>query len=397
VPPGDLPCACAVIDPHRTDSVYPYKYLAGVGVAYKLVQAMSLDPFFKIGRSLLNDLLDLVALGTIADSAPLTGENRIFVKYGLEAINKKPCRTGVEALKRISGVTGDVRSGLLSYTLIPRVNAAGRLDDAGDVVELFITGDIEVAERLAHVLDEQNRNRKKIEARVFSDACEMIDPDNLDSAIVLSSPDWHPGVIGIVASRLLEMYFRPVFLFSEKDGVAKGSARSAPPFHLHNAIAGCSDLLIAFGGHSQAAGLKILSGKLPLFRESINRQVEANIDAGALKPVLEIDAAVTLSDINFGLIKELSLLEPFGESNREPLFGAKDISIINHRIVGNNHLKMQLRQNNVNVDTIGFSMGSHLELIGKNRSMDIVFVPSINEWNGSRTLQLNLRAIRPSV
>jgi single-stranded-DNA-specific exonuclease len=319
------------------------------------------------------------------------------VTYGLEAINKSSCRLGIQALKEKSGIKEDVRSVLLSFTLIPRINAAGRLDDAGDVVELFTTEDEAVAERLASLLDEQNRKRKKIESDVLKSACDMIDPDNLDSAIVLSSPDWHPGVIGIVASRLLDMYNRPVLLFSVKDSVAKGSARSAPPFHLHRAIAACSELLTGFGGHSQAAGLKLSVENLPLFKEKMERLVKESVSVEDMKPVLEIDAAVKFSDINFSLIKELKLLEPYGESNREPHLGAKDISVVNHRIVGNNHLKMQLRQNSINVETIGFSMGEQIKVIGDSLAMDIVFVPSINEWNGSRTLQLNLKAIRPSV
>ncbi len=399
-PPKKLPAATAVIDPHRIDSEYPFKYLAGVGVVFKLIQALfqlGIDPVgsTEYRDAGLEDFLDLVALGTTADSVPLMGENRIFVTYGLKEINKSPCRVGIEALKEVAGIDRDIRSGLLSYTLIPRINAAGRLDDAGEVVELFLTGDPTVAKGIASLLEEQNRKRQKIEGDVFKSALNMINPDDLESAIILSSLEWHPGVIGIVASRLVDIFYRPVFLFSKRDSVAKGSARSIPPLHIYKAISDCSDLLLGFGGHRQAAGLRLLTENLPDFKKQMNLIVEKSLNADDMIPVLEIDAAVKFSDINFNLIKELSLLEPYGDSNKEPLFGAKGIEIINHRIVGDNHLKMQLKQESINVDTIGFSMGNQLRKIGTAPSLDIVFVPCINEWNGAKTLQLNLKAIRP--
>ena len=393
-PPEKLPDAIAVIDPHRKDSEYPFRYLAGVGVAFKLVQALVGAYGNTPVRLKVEEFLDLVALGTIADSVPLTGENRVLVIRGLREINNNSCRPGIKALKEVTGVSGDLRSGRLSFTLIPRINAAGRLDDAGEVVELFLTEDEEKAKATASILDGQNKKRKKIEADVLRSALEMIDPHDLDSAIVLASHDWHPGVIGIVASRLIEKFFRPVFLFSIKDSVAKGSARSIPSFNLFEAISECSSLLLGFGGHSQAAGLSLSSEKLPDFRKQMNLIVEKNLSADDMVPKLEIDAAVKLSDISFNLLKELSLLEPYGVSNREPVFGAKDIKVLDRRIVGDNHLKMRLGQGETSLDTIGFSMGDKIQNIGATSSLDIAFVPNINEWNGTRNLQLNIKAIR---
>lgn len=395
-PPEKLPEAAAVIDPHRKDSEYPFKYLAGVGVVFKLVQALLKELRIESFGSRVEDLLDLAALGTIADSVPLTGENRIIAIHGLKRINSSSCRPGIRALKEAAGIERDVRSGRISYTLIPRINAAGRLDDAGEVVELFLTEDETRAGQIAAILEEQNRKRQKIEGEVLTSALEMIDPRNIDSAIVLSSPDWHPGVIGIVASRLIEMFYRPVFLFSVKDAVAKGSARSIPPLHIYRAISECSDMLLGYGGHRQAAGLRMSAEQLPAFREKMNSIVQAYISADDMVPVLEIDAALKFSDINFSLVKELSLLEPYGDSNREPVFGAKDIKIIDRRIVGEKHLKMKLRQEKINIDTIGFSMCNQLQKIGPASSLDIAFVPCINEWNGARNLQLTLKAIRPN-
>ncbi len=392
-PPEKLPDAAAVVDPHRADSLYPFKYLAGVGVVYKLIQALVQDT----GRDDIHpeDLLDLAALGTIADSVPLLGENRIIVSQGLQMINDSLCRTGVNALKESAGVNGGSRAGSLSYSLIPRINAAGRLDDAGEVVELFLSHDKAKAKGIAGLLEEQNRKRQRIERDVLKQALDMIDPDRLEGAIVLSSPDWHPGVIGIVASRLVDRFYRPVFLFSEKDSVAKGSARGIPPFHLYNAIAECEDLLIGFGGHRQAAGLSISTDNLPAFQERINTIVARSLSAEDMVPVLEIDAAVNFTELNFNLVKELSILEPFGNANRQPVFGARDTSIVNWRIVGNNHLKMQLRQSGLNMETIGFSMGRQMKDMSSAPSLDIAFVPSINEWNGVRNLQLTLKAVRP--
>lgn len=408
-PPEELPSATAVINPHRRDSVYPFKYLSGVGVAYKLIQAL----FQELGSSgvrefgsltlnssthqLLNSYLGLVAIGTIADSVPLVGENRVFVTYGLRELNNGACRLGIQILKESADIKKEFRSGLLSYTLIPRINAAGRLGDASDVVELFLTEDEKKAREIASMLEEQNRKRQKIESEVLESALNMINPDKLESAIVLSSPAWHQGVIGIVASRLVEMFYRPVFLFSLRDSIAKGSARSIPPFHLYKGVAECADILLGYGGHRQAAGLRLLSENLPVFKTRINSIVENALSAEDMVPTLEIDAGIRLSEIDFNFLKELELLEPYGESNREPLLGAKGVEIMDYKIVGNGHLKMKSRQKNAYIDTIGFSMGDLIKAIQTSSAFDIAFTPCLNEWNGTKNLQLNLKAIRPSL
>jgi single-stranded-DNA-specific exonuclease len=385
-PPEELPEALAVINPHRSDSVYPFKYLAGVGVAFKLAQA--LDP-----ERVPVELLDLVAIGTVADSVPLVGENRILVSRGLKELQSGK-RVGIRALKEYSNIGSDLRSGILSYTLIPRINAAGRLDDASGVVDLFLTQERVRAERLAAVLEGQNRERQKLGEYVFRSALKMIDDDNPDSAIVLASSDWHQGVIGIAASRLVEIFFRPVFLFSVNGDFAKGSSRSIPSFHLFRGISECRDLLTGFGGHSQAAGLKIETGNLSAFRERINSVAEKALGGHRVKPVIEIDAGVTLSDVSFELLRDFDSLEPFGESNREPVLGSRGVDVMEYRVVGNNHLKMKLRQNGRHMDSIGFGMGGLSKSLHVNHTVDIAFVPKINEWNGSRNLQLTLKAIR---
>ncbi|MBI5675713.1 MAG: single-stranded-DNA-specific exonuclease RecJ [Nitrospirae bacterium] len=395
-PPEQLPEATAVINPRRADSEYPFKCLAGVGVAFKLVQALFQSMEQRGEKADLNEYLDLVALGTVADSVALTGENRILAAYGLKEINSEKCRAGIKALRDSANIEGELRAGQLSYTLIPRINAAGRVDDAGVVVELLLTQDNGEAKRIADILEEQNRERQKIGEKVFRSALNMVDPDNPGNAIVLSSAEWHPGVIGIVASRLVELFYRPVFLFSVKDSMAKGSARSIPPFHLYNGVAECADILIAFGGHGQAAGIKILSENLPVFRERISLIAEKSLSGDEITPVLNIDASVELSDIKIDLVKELSLLEPYGEANREPLLGAKSVKMMDYRVVGNGHLKMRALQNNSGIDTIGFGKGDIMKKISMTAAADIAFVPCMNEWNGIKSLQLNLKAIRPS-
>jgi single-stranded-DNA-specific exonuclease len=392
-PPEELPAALAVLNPHRKDSEYPFKYLAGVGVVFKLVQA--LVGTLHATPLQIEDLLDLVALGTIADSVALVDENRIFAAYGLKEIKNDRCRLGLEALKEVAGVDKDMQSGRLSYTLIPRINAAGRLGDASEVVDLFLSEDRDKADEIAQHLDEQNRERRKIEAVVLESAVKMIDPENPGSAIVLWSDDWHPGVIGIVASRLVGMFYRPVLLFSVKDSIAKGSARSIPPLNLHRAILECSDLLMAFGGHHQAAGLKISTENLSAFRDKMNAQVEKTLTPDEMIPVIEIDAPLRLSDVNFTSVRELGLLEPFGESNNEPVFATKDIEIVDHRIVGEKHLKMRLRQDRRDMDAIAFNQGDMIEELEAASSLDVAFAPGINEWNGMKKLQLNVKAIRP--
>lgn len=404
-PPKKLPDAMAILNPHRIGSEYPFRYLAGVGVAYKLVQALFHDPRFTPHASRLEDFLELVAIGTIADSVPLTGENRILVTYGLKALNNSASsrtddssKPWIHALKETTGIGNrEFRSGLLPYTIIPRINAVGRLGNTNEVVELFLTQDIARAKGIVSFLEEQNRKRQRIEEDVYKSALDMIDDRNMDSAIVLYSPAWHPGVIGIVASRLVNMFYRPTFLFSVKDGIAKGSARSIPPFHLHKGIAECAELLLAFGGHSQAAGLKLYAENLSTFKKQINSIVENTLSREDIMPTIEIDTGVELFEVNFSLVKELDLFEPFGNSNQKPVFGAKGIEVIDPRIVGNNHLKMKLKQKAVTIDTIGFCMGNFLKKIENSYTVDVVFVPCINEWNGNKSLQLNLKALRPSL
>lgn len=389
VPPECIPDAVAVINPHRRDSLYPFKYLAGVGVAFKLVQAL-------IYPDMERSLLDLVALGTVADSVPLTGENRILVAQGLKELNRGENRVGIRALQKAANACSALRACHLSFRLIPRINAIGRMADAKNAVELFLTQDRARAEEITCSLEDYNRERQKISNQMLRSAMHMIDTDNPERAIILSSPDWHPGVIGIVASRLVEIFYRPVFLFSVNGATAKGSARGIPPLHLVRSIAECSDLLRDFGGHNAAAGINIATANLPVFKERMNHIVQKALSDEDISPTFEIDSAVKLSDIDSHLLRELDRLEPFGKANEEPLFGSKEVEILEHKVVSNNHLKMRLRQNGTVVDAIGFGMGNIADDVDDSLYVDIAFSAGTNEWNGMRDVQLYIKCIRPT-
>ena len=390
-----LPDAVAIINPKLLSSDSRLSTLSGAGVAFKCAQA--LDIMYNSSCVMSNALLDLAAIGTIADVIPITGENRILVREGLRLI-EDGLRQGVKALKRISGINErEVKSGLLPFTVIPRINAAGRASDANNVVRLLLTDSEDEAIALSSWLDGLNTERQRIEEKVYQEALYKLNNEGVRSAIVLSSEGWHPGIIGIVASRVVETFYRPAFIISVEGRTAIGSARSIPPFNIYEGLTGCKEFLAGFGGHKQAAGFRLNADDIPSFKERINRIVEETLMENDFTPSLEIDADVNLSQINFNLMKELKLLEPFGFGNPVPLLGSKGLEVLYPRVVGNNHLKMRLRQRSQSLDAIGFEMGSLFERLEVSTMIDAVFTPVINEWEGGRCLQLNLRAFRPSL
>lgn len=389
-----LPDAVAIINPKLLSSDSRLSTLSGAGVAFKCVQA--LDIMYNSSCEMSNALLDLAAIGTIADVIPITGENRIIVKEGLKLI-EDGVRPGVRALKKISGIDGrEMKSGLLPFTVIPRINAAGRASDASNVVRLLLTDSDEEATDIASWLDGLNSERQRIEEEVYQEALFKLNNKGISSAIVLSSEGWHPGIIGIVASRIADAFYRPTLVISTEGNNAMGSARSIPPFDIYEGLTGCREFLTRFGGHKQAAGFRLNSENIPSLEERINRIVEETLTGSDFIPSLEIDADVNLSHINFNLIKELKLLEPLGFGNPEPLLGSKGLEVHYPKVVGNNHLKMRLRQKSQSLDAIGFDMGVFFDRLEVSTTIDAVFTPFINEWEGGRFLQLNLKAFRPS-
>jgi single-stranded-DNA-specific exonuclease len=391
-----VPDVVAVVNPKLNTRDATASMLSGAGVAFKVVQALASDDTFPFSGDDCLPLLDLAALGTLADVVPLIGENRFILKEGMRHIQSAQ-RQGIRSLIEVSGLRDrELRAGLLAFTLVPRINASGRMGDSGEVVTLFLSDSDEETLSIAEKLDRTNSERQRIEEQTYQEALSQLRERGYDSAVVLAGEGWHAGVIGIVASRIMEECCRPTFIFTLKDGIAKGSARSIPAFDLYNGLSACSDLLLSFGGHRQAAGVRLKESDILRFEEKMNAVVRDTLRAEDFTPTIEIDTEVALYDVNTGLVRELSLLEPLGCGNPEPLLGARSLDIVRPRIVGKNHLKMKLKQRGLSFDAIGFDMGNFLDPLSASPSVDAAFTPTINEWNGNKYLQLNLKGCRPS-
>ena len=376
-PKDDIPKAFAVLDPLKPGCNYPFKYLSGAGVAFKLAQGLC----ERIGkRGLPLKYLDLVALAGAADIVPLTDENRILVNEGLNQVNLNP-RPGIEALIEMSRLQpGHLSSGQIVFTVAPRINAVGRLGDAERAVNLLIATNKKDALKLAEVLETENYERRKIDVDTFEAAKELVDSQiDLDEelAIVLHNEHWHPGVIGIVASRLVEKYYRPSVLLTTIDGIAKGSARSINGFNIYEALQKCNDLLLHFGGHQAAAGLAMELDKVDEFRLRLNEVLKSSITSEDLSEEITIDSKIKFSEITPKFLRILDQFAPFGPGNLRPVFLSENVHPANvPRIVGNNHLVASFRQTGTDkvFDSIGFNMGDHFDLIkNNNHELDIVF------------------------
>jgi single-stranded-DNA-specific exonuclease len=388
-----LPDAVAVINPKIDNHQSSIADLSGAGIAFKFAQALALTVKADFP---LHDLLDLAALGTMADVVPLTGENRLIVKDGMKIIDSG-LRPGIKALKSVSGIMGKgLRTGMLLFTVIPRINAAGRIAEAAPVVKLFLTDSEDEAFSIASWLKGLNTERQEIEEKVYQEAVQQLDKKGIKPVIVLASEGWHRGVIGIVASRIMEAFYRPTFILSVEGKIARGSARSIPSFDICRALADCKEVLAGFGGHKQAAGLELETECISLFEECINRIAEKTLDEKDFISTLEIDALAELPDIGLDLIKEIEMLEPFGCGNPEPLIGSRGLDVLYPRVLKDAHLKMKLKQKNLSLDAIGFNMSALLEKMDISVKVDAVYTPSINEWEGQKNVQLYLKALRPS-
>jgi len=397
-PLGELPEAIAVLNPKRKDCPYAFKELAGVGVVFKLVQGLAARRPEVLPPGFVFRHLDLVALGTIADVVPLVGENRVFAKIGLDRLchSDKP---GIAALKEVAGLRARrVESGHVAYILAPRINAAGRLGNAESGVRLLLSTDAQEAAIIAESLEEDNANRKKIDESTLEDALNQLHVHGVDlpPAIVLWSDRWHPGVLGIVASRLIERFHRPTILIASDGEQGKGSGRSIPGFDVCQALQECRDCLIGFGGHSYAAGLTIRTENLEVFRDRLCAVVNARVQPDDFIPKLSIDGPIDLAHLNEELVEMLDRLAPFGIGNAEPLFVADDVKLsLPPAVVSRNHLKLTLRQNGRDLDCIGFGMGHMAGAITNNGGrISVAFVPTINVWQNRARLQLKLRDIQ---
>lgn len=391
-----LPPAVAVVNP-KLNTLDPALWtLSGAGVAFKMVQAIAMDETLPFGTDDALPLLDLAALGTLADVVPLTGENRIILKEGLRYIGGA-YRPGIRSLLDVSGLRErEIRASLLSFTVVPRINASGRIGDATDVVGLFLSASSEETLSIAEKLDTTNSRRQKIEEEVYQEAISQLKGKGYDSAIVLCGKGWHTGVVGIVASRIADEFCRPTFVFNQEGDLAKGSARSIPAFDIYKGLSACEDLLLSFGGHRQAVGLKLRESDVLFFEERINAEVRRVVTRENFVPTIQIDTEVMLPEVNTRMVREMSALEPFGYGNPEAILGARGLDVLNLKVVGKKHLKMRLRQHSLSIDAIGFDMGKHLDHLNGSALLDAAFTPTINEWNGNKYLQLNLKACRPS-
>jgi single-stranded-DNA-specific exonuclease len=402
--PPTLPDAVAVLNPHQSECGYPAKELSGVGVAFKLVMALRgrlrQEPRWANKTPNLRRHLDLVALGTIADIAPLLGENRILVKHGLQELTRTQ-KLGVQTLKRVARIAEqDIGPRQVGFTLAPRLNAAGRLAAAKAGVELLLSEDAVQAEKLALYLDSVNRERQAVQTQIYAEAKAALEADGgIDKrwAIVLASDRWHPGVVGIVASKLVEEYGRPTVLIGLEGDTGKGSGRSIAAFHLYNALVDCQECLVGFGGHEHAAGLRIHREQVPLFEEALNRVAREQLTEAACMPSLPIDAEVRLQEIDDTLLEFIARLEPFGEGNPQPVVLARGVEVVGvPTLVGRErqHLRLTLRQGGMILPGIGFAMGGRLTQ-AKTGVLDIVFSPQRHVWNGREEHQLVLRDFAP--
>ena len=411
--PGVLPPAHAVLNPRRGDCGFPFDKLAGVGVVFNLLMALRRtlkDKGFWEGRSMpnLKEYLDLVALGTIADVVPLIDENRILVKYGLKELTRGS-RIGIKALKEVCGLSDAViTSYLVAFRLAPRINAPGRLSRARRSVTLLTTDDHQEAREIALTLEQENTQRQQIESRILKEACALIEVDpkfGERKSIVLASPEWHPGVIGICASRLLDRYYKPSVLIScdDRKGIGKGSARSSESFHLYEGLKECEHLLTNYGGHHSAAGLTIELGMLEDFKALFDAVVSENISEEEDIPFLEIDAEVSLNEVSEQLVNEIAKLEPFGFCNPEPVFSSLALDSYSSNVVGNGHLKMKIKEGSMLYDAIGFSLAEQFHSFPQapassppngTGKIKIAFIPQFNTWQGITSVQLKIKDIK---
>ncbi|TCL65263.1 single-stranded-DNA-specific exonuclease RecJ [Hydrogenispora ethanolica] len=391
-----LPAAYAIIDPKLPGEGYPFQQLAGVGVAFKLLQGVA-TAFPEIRERLFSNL-DLVAFGTVADIVPLLGENRVLVKYGLMQLQKTE-NIGLQALIQTAALADRaITSGHIGFVLAPRVNAAGRMGNPSIGVRLFLTNDPVQALDLAKQLEKENLNRQSTENQVLTEAQQMLAaaPELAEEyGLVLAGEGWHLGVIGIVASRLVEIYNKPVILIGLDGAEGRGSGRSIHGFNLFNAIDHCSGHLIRFGGHEFAAGLSIAREQIPGFRQAFQEYAKAHLTPENLRPMLNIESLLDLNRVTLDLARELEMLAPCGPANPTPVFGCRAVRLVDYKGVGENgkHLKLRVSDQQVTREGIGFNLGFVLDELASTSELDLAFSLEENHWNGSVQIQLNLKDV----
>jgi single-stranded-DNA-specific exonuclease len=391
-PPHLLPLAFAILNPKQKECPYPFKDLASVGLVYKLVQAL--------GKNDPSAYLDLVALGTVADVAPLRGENRIFVRHGLDILNTTK-RQGLKSLMEAAGIKEKkISTHSISFILAPRLNASGRVDSAHSSLDLLLSENAAEADQLAQYLNDHNRQRQKIEEKVLGEAMDLIEREvnfKDDFIIVLSHEDWHPGVLGIVASKIVDRFYRPAIIISLQDEVGRGSARSVHNFHIYEALLQCEAFLKEFGGHKHAAGLTIDRKNIKEFKELLNTIARANFQNGSLAPLLEVDAQIPLSLINQDLLNAIGRLSPYGEANRRPVFVSRNLMVKSKPVlVGKGSIKFWVSDGELTFEAIGFGMNDFFGLVSEAPRIDLAYCLGWDDWSPHNPIQIEIKDIKPA-
>lgn len=396
-PGSELPDVLAIINPKQPGDLYPEKELAGVGLAYKLVQALIID--LEDTHIYPESYLDLVALGTVADLAPLVGENRLLVRRGLEWL-RQPHRQGLLSLMRVAGIRIDrLSAGNIGFGLGPRLNAAGRLDTAEAALMLLMTNNVSDAGKLAQQLDVQNRERQKLTREMQQRAEELAFMDDEDPLLIFASdPEFNPGIVGLAASRLSESYYRPAIVAHHAEDYTRGSCRSIREFHITEALDQCQDILVRHGGHAAAAGFTVLNDHVDELKLRLKEIAAEQLSNKDLRPLITADAEVPLSELKPDLLAYLEQMEPTGYGNHQPLFVSRDLFIDPNRAraVGqeNNHLKFTVTDGRITFDGIGFRLGHWVAQLP--HKVDLLYTFETNEYNGRITLQLNVKDLKPS-
>lgn len=397
LPDHELPEAVAILNPKQKDCTYPFKELCGCGVGFKLMQALSEELNLDENRYL--NYLDLVATAIAADIVPITGENRTLAFYGLKKVNENPC-PGIKALMQLASIQKEMFLNNLVFIIAPRVNAAGRMDDAKKAVQLFIEQDAKKAMEFAEMLHSDNTDRKEADSNITEEALAIIEADeNLINrkTTVVYKEHWHKGVVGIVASRLIETYYRPTIVLTRSGDFVGGSARSVAGFNLYEAVHACREHLIGYGGHFAAAGMTLAIDSVEAFSMAFENVVATTITPDLLIPEIIIDAEISFSELTPAFYNILTQMEPFGPENMRPIFISKKVMDTGFsKIVKEQHIRFSVRQNKISFTGIGFNMADKFHLLQMQKPLDIVFTLDMNEWNGEKNLQLKVIDVRLS-
>lgn len=394
-PAEELPKAIAVVDAKRKDNKYECRNLAGVGVVFKLIQALSIK--LKLDQKEYLKYLDIVCVGTISDIVPLTDENRVIVKLGLKLVEQTK-NLGLKEILQSCGYS-KINSTTISFGVAPRINACGRMGHQEEALNLLVSKEEKEVKKLTQKINEYNKIRQEIEKNIYNEAIEQIEKERNDNknTIVVFGKGWHHGVIGIVSSKITELYFKPSILLCEEDGECKGSGRSIPGFDLHEALMECNDTIEKFGGHAMAVGININKEKIEEFKEEFEK-IAKEKEVDKIIPILNLDAEIKLDDVNKEMVDSLKELEPFGEANKMPIFAFRNLKIDSIRSLSDGkHLKLSVKDNKNIINAIGFNMGTLTDTYRIGDRVDIAGNLEINSFNGVDSIQINIKDIMKSI